>query len=153
MRFGVILLVFLIFASPQYAAGSWIDVTTDIQQINMQVPGMEHWNPGFWERTTTEVTNRGNAYFSKWRDIEDYGIHAQLTYQKRTHAFYYYFVREQVQLSLQDTYSATFTGKIKTYDSKTGDFDYVFFTVVAGEQARKCVGFSRMFSGNKKSRG
>ena len=114
---------------------------------------MEHWNPGFWERTTTEVTNRGNAYFSKWRDIEDYGIHAQLTYQKRTRAFYYYSVREQVQLSLQDTYSATFTGKIKTYDSKTGDFDYVFFTVVAGEQARKCVGFSLMFSGNKNFRG
>lgn len=135
---------------PARAASDWRKVTTDKQQINMRVPGMGHWTPGFWQDATGDTYNQAVAYFSKWRRIEDYGIHAQLTYQTRTRAFYYYTVREQVQLSFENSYPISFVGDIKTYDAKLGVFEYIHFSVVAGQRKRKCVGFARMFAGNKK---
>ena len=132
------------------ARADWREVPTDKQQINMLVPGMERWNPGYWKEVDEETTyNRGVAYYTKWRSIEDYGIHAYLTYQKRVLGFTYYTLRDQIQNQLRKDFRS-FDGDKITYDSKIGKFEYIHFSAKAGQIKRKCVGFARTFPGNKK---
>ena len=128
----------------------WREVPTDKQQINMHVPGMEHWNPGYWKKDDEDGTyNRGTGYYTQWRKIEEYGIHAYLTYQKRVKQFHYYTVRDQVRWQLEEDF-ANFDGDINTYDSRLGEFEYIYFTAKIGWITRKCVGFQKLFAGRHK---
>ncbi len=73
-----VVLALLGIATVHPVRADWRKVLTDKQQINMQVPGMEHWNPGYWKKVDDTSGNRGTGYYTKWRLIEDYGIHAYL---------------------------------------------------------------------------
>ncbi len=44
-----VVLALLGMATAHPVRADWRRVPTDKQQINMQVPGMEHWNPGYWK--------------------------------------------------------------------------------------------------------
>ncbi len=131
------------------ARADWREVPTDKQQINMQVPGMERWHPGYWKEVDEETTyNRGTAYYTKWRMIGEYGIHAYLTYQKRVRGFTYYTLKEQIRNQHRKDFRS-FDGDKKIYDSKLGKFEYMHFSLKTGQVKRKCIGFARMFSGNR----
>ena len=132
------------------ARADWREVPTDKQQINMHVPGMEHWNPGYWQEVQADSTPaRGTAYYTKWRKIKEYGIHAFLTYQKPAKKFKYYTVRDQVRWQLEEDF-AYFDGDINTYESTLGEFEYIYFSAKIGQITRKCVGFQNLFAGRKK---
>jgi hypothetical protein len=134
---------------PNHAAAGWSDVATDKQQINMRVPGMERWNPGYWKQVLDFDPGTGVANYSQWRNIEDYGIYAYLTYQKSRRGFKYYTLREQISHQV-NKYSYSFIGNVKTHESTLGEFEYIHFSLVARTQKRKCIGFGQLSPGNKK---
>ena len=145
-----IVLALLGIATVHPVRADWRKVLTDKQQINMQVPGMEHWNPGYWKKVDDTSGNRGTGYYTKWRLIEDYGIHAYLTYQTRTRRFYYVSIKDFVDISFPKKYTPSFQGDERTYDSKNGKFKYIYFSVNTESVKRKCVGFGHLSSSRKK---
>ena len=146
---GMILPLSVEIVSP--ACADWRRVPTDKQQINMEVPGLSHVTPGYWKTVDEESTsNRGTAYHTKWRSRKYVGIHAYLLYSKRVKRFYYYTLRDPVQLQLGKDFGS-FDGDVNTYDSKIGEFEYIHFSAPAGQaKIRQCVGFQRMLPGNQK---
>ncbi len=128
----------------------WSGVPTDKQQINMQVPGMEHWTPGYWKEVDEETpSNRGTAYYTKWRLKNKYGIHAYLTYQTRLRRFQYTTLKYRIRFRFGKDLRS-FDGDIKTYDSTIGEFEYIHLSAMSGKIKRKCVGFTLMFAWNTK---
>jgi hypothetical protein len=110
-------LVLLSMATVHPVRAEWRKMPTDKQQINMQVPGMEHWNPGYWKNVDDSTRNKGTAYHTKWRLIEDFGIHAYMTYQTRARGFYYVTIKYKVDLALEEDYTPSFDKEIYTYIS------------------------------------
>ena len=144
-------LALLSMATVHPVRADWRNVPTDKQQINMQVPGMEHWNPGYWKRVSDVSRNEGTAYHTMWRSIEEYGIHAYLTYQTRTRRFYYQTIKDMVNIDLGKDYDPSFEKDTYTYSSKNKKFKYIYFSVKAGSVKRKCVGFGNLSSSKKRS--
>ena len=147
---GAVLVLLSMATVHPVRADDWRNVPTDKQQINMQVPGMEHWNPGYWKEVSDDSRNEGTAYHTKWRSIEEYGIHAYLTYQARTRAFYYVSIKDMVDnISIAKDYTPSFEEDSYTYRSKNKKFQYIYFSVNAGSVKRKCVGFVNLSSSRK----
>lgn len=145
-----VVLVLLGMATVHPVRAEWRKVPTDKQQINMQVPGMEHWNPGYSKSVDHDANNTGTAYYTKWRLIDDYGIHASLTYATRTARFYYYSIKNMVHDSIKKDYAISFEESEKIYDSKNGKFKYIYFSYNTESVKRKCVGFGNLSSSQKK---
>ena len=146
---GLFLLISLDVVTPSRAANEWGAAPTEKQQINMNVPGMSNLKPEYWKRVWDFDPGLGVGYASKWRTIENYGVHALLKYYYLRSGISYYTIRDNVRLYLNPI-KPSLIGDIKTYDAKLGEFEYIHFSVVAGSQKRKCVGFSRLFPGRKK---
>ncbi len=139
-------------ATADPARGQWQDAPTDKQEINMQVPGMEHWTPGYWKTvdTISASRNTGIGHHSQWRSIEDRGIHAYLTYQTRKRSFYYVTVKDMIDISFGQDYDAQFEGNVEVYKSSNGKFEYIYFSIDTKYTKRKCVGFVNMSRSRKK---
>ena len=142
-----VVLALLGMATVHPVRAEWLKVPTDKQQINMQVPGMEHWNPGYSKSVDHAV--EGTAYYTKWRLIDDYGIHAFLTYGTRARRFYYYTIKNMVHDSIKKDYAISFEGSEKNYDSKIGKFKYIYFSYNTESVKRECVGFGHLSSSRK----
>ena len=133
LSFFVVGIVLIEFVNTVPAYGGWSGEPTYEQQTNMNVPGMNNWNPGFWKQVVDKDSGTGFAYLTQWRRIQDYGVHAYLIYEYRRSKFYYYNVRDNVRFRLGSHNTISFIGDIRSYNAKLGEFQYVHFSIVAGK--------------------
>lgn len=146
---GLLIVLVAVSTSAVWAQG-WRSVPIDRPQIDMYVPGMESWNPGYG-KTVDDGRNQGTSTKTKWRVFDEPGIHAFLTYQTRgVYPFTYYKIKDFVRFFVKKEHFLSFDGKKKTYKAKLGKFEYIYFSAKAETVNRRCVGFSNLYSGNKK---
>ena len=110
---GLFALISLGVVTPSRAANEWGDAPAEKQQINMNVPGMNILTPLYWKKVWDFDTGIGVGYVTRWRNIDNYGVHALLNYYYQKYGIYYHTVRDSVVLYLNGI-TPSFIGDIKT---------------------------------------
>lgn len=145
------LAVLVSFTCAHAAEQDWTTVDADRQEVDMYVPGMSTWRPGYGKRIYGDrYAGTGVLYYTKWGGLLSDKPIAYLTHQEMRKRFRYTRLTEAINLFMGTSYTTKANVlSLNSDTSKHGGFKYIKFDIQTPSKIRSCVGFKRQSAGNK----
>jgi len=149
-HFFVALSILAISAGGAHAAvveKDWRDVSVDRQQIDMLVPGIGDWSPGFWRSVKDTPSEAAVADFTQWNEPDRPGYYAFLTYQRRlAHRFMYIRLKDMIAV-WRGSYEIT---EFSSDELEYKGYKFIYYKILSQEFRKSCVSFGKITKNRKK---
>lgn len=142
------LAVLVSFTYARADVDGWRLVDADRQEVDMYVPGMSTWRPGYSKLIYDEGGFTGVSYNTQWGVLLGDRPIAILSHSKRNNSFWYTKLTTRISLFMRTAYINAKVLSLKTDASEHGGFKYIKFDIQTPSKIRSCVGFMRQFNGN-----
>ena len=145
------LAVLVSFTCAHAAQQDWTTVDAERQEVDMYVPGMLAWRPGYGKRIYDDrYGGTGVLYYTKWGGLLGDKPTAYLTHQTMRKRFRYTRLSEVIHLFVGTSYATKAEIlSLKSDTSEHGGLSYIKFDIQTPSKIRSCVGFKRQSNGNK----
>ncbi len=143
------LAVLVSFNCAHAAEQDWTTVDAERQEVDMYVPGMSTWRPGYRKKIYDDGWSTGVQYDTIWGGFLGDRPTAYLTHQKMKRRFRYTKLTESFNVFMRSQYKNAKVLSLKTDTSEHSGFNYIKFDIQTPSKIRSCVAFSRQSSGNR----